>query len=65
MKILLVSDTHGNNEALDKILKIHPDMDLYLHLGDSESTPELLRPFVTVKGNCDFYDFDIKRFECK
>ena len=55
MKILLVSDTHGNNEALDKILKIHPDMDLYLHLGDSESTPEMLRPFITVRGNCDYF----------
>lgn len=55
MKILLVSDTHGNNNVLDKLVKLHPDMDLYLHLGDSESTPELLRPFITVKGNCDYF----------
>lgn len=55
MKILLVSDTHGNNEVLDKLVILHPDMDLYLHLGDSESVPELLRPFVTVKGNCDHF----------
>ena len=55
MKILLVSDTHGNNEVIDRLVKKHPDMDLYLHLGDSESTPEMLRPFVTVKGNCDYF----------
>jgi len=55
MKILLVSDSHGNNEALDKLTKLHPDMDLYLHLGDSESTPESLHPFITVRGNCDYF----------
>ncbi|MCR5309221.1 MAG: YfcE family phosphodiesterase [Bacilli bacterium] len=55
MKILLVSDTHGNNEVLDKLVKKHPDMDLYLHLGDSEATPEQLRPFITVRGNCDYF----------
>lgn len=62
MKILLVSDSHGNNEALDKLIKKHPDMDLYLHLGDSESTPEMLRPFVTVKGNCDYFSDADEKF---
>ena len=62
MKILLVSDTHGNNEVLDKLVKLHPDMDLYLHLGDSESTPEMLRPFVTVKGNCDYFSTADEKF---
>lgn len=55
MKILLVSDSHGNNEALDQIVKLHPDMDLYLHLGDSQCPPEMLHPFQTVKGNCDYF----------
>ena len=62
MKILLVSDTHGNNEVLDKLVKKHPNMDLYLHLGDSESTPEMLRPFVTVKGNCDYFSDADEKF---
>lgn len=55
MKILLVSDSHGNNEALEHLVKMYPDMDLYLHLGDSESDPEMLYPFVTVRGNCDYF----------
>ena len=58
MKILLVSDTHGNNEALDLLTKTYPDMDLYLHLGDSESDEYSIYPFRSVKGNCDhFGDF--------
>ena len=55
MKILVVSDTHGNNAVLDKLVKIHPDCDLYLHAGDSESDEQSLFPFRTVRGNCDYF----------
>lgn len=55
MKLLVVSDTHGNNEALDQLALIYPNMDLYLHLGDSESDEFCIRPFVSVRGNCDCY----------
>lgn len=54
MKILLVSDSHGNDEALRLIANKHNDCDYYLHLGDSQSDLEQIRPFVAVKGNCDF-----------
>ena len=58
MQILLVSDTHGNNEALDYLVKEYPNMDLYLHAGDSESDEFSIYPFRSVKGNCDhFGDF--------
>ena len=58
MKILLVSDTHGNNEALDFLVNQYPNMDLYLHLGDSESDEYSIYPFRSVRGNCDhFGDF--------
>ncbi len=58
MKILMVSDTHGNNEALDLLKNTYPNMDLYLHLGDSESDEFSIFPFRSVKGNCDhFGDF--------
>ena len=59
MKILLVSDTHGNNVTLDALVKKYPNMDLYLHCGDSESDEYSIYPFRSVKGNCDYFgDFN-------
>jgi len=55
MKILLASDSHGNNEALKQIVKIHPNMDIYLHLGDSESDEYGISPFISVRGNMDYF----------
>ena len=55
MRILLVSDSHGNSEALDKLLKKYPKMDLYLHAGDLEADEQSIRPFDCVKGNCDHW----------
>ena len=58
MKILIVSDSHGDYESLDRLYKIYPNMDLYLHAGDSEQDEFSLQPFVSVRGNCDhYYDF--------
>ena len=54
MKILLISDTHGKNDIIDKLYKLYPDMDLYLHAGDSCTEEYALFPFTTVKGNCEF-----------
>ena len=55
MRILVVSDSHGNSEALDKLLKMYPSMDLYLHAGDLEADEQSIRPFDCVKGNCDHF----------
>ena len=58
MKILLVSDSHGDYEALDALAKKYPNMDLYLHAGDSEQDEFSIKPFISVRGNCDhYYDF--------
>ena len=58
MKILLVSDSHGDYEALDQLAKKYPNMDLYLHAGDSEQDEFSMKPFISVRGNCDhYYDF--------
>ena len=69
MKILIVSDSHGNNGPLRAaIMKEAPDM--LIHLGDAEySQSEIARwagapktPCIFVKGNCDTYcDQDIVR----
>ena len=60
MKILIVGDTHGHNRILKDLVKQYPNMDKYLHTGDSESYPMELAPFESVKGNCDYYPFDEK-----
>ena len=58
MKILLVSDSHGDYLALDKLANKYPNMDLYLHAGDSEQDEFFIKPFISVRGNCDhYYDF--------
>ncbi|MCQ2792417.1 MAG: YfcE family phosphodiesterase [Bacilli bacterium] len=62
MKILLVSDSHGDDESLRKIASKHNDCDCYVHLGDSQSNDESIRPFIAVKGNCDFYSSKFPKF---
>ncbi len=60
MKILLVSDTHGNDQILRDLYKQYPKMDLYLHAGDSQGDPYTIHPFISVRGNCDSFSFDDK-----
>lgn len=60
MKILLVSDSHGNDQILQDLYRQYPKMDLYLHAGDSSLDIEMIWPFISVKGNCDYYPFDDK-----
>ena len=58
MKILLVSDSHSDYQALDELANKYPNMDLYLHAGDSEQDEFSIKPFISVRGNCDhYYDF--------
>ena len=59
MRILLISDSHGNNEAVDELIAKWPNVDLYLHAGDSESHPRSVYPFRVVRGNRD-YSFDME-----
>lgn len=61
MNILLVSDSHGNDSKLVSLYKQYPNMDLYLHAGDSQSMSVAILPFESIRGNCDYYDFDSKR----
>ena len=58
MKILIVSDSHSDYASLDRLYQMYPDVDLYLHAGDSEQDEWSLKPFISVRGNCDhYYDF--------
>ena len=60
MKIIVVSDTHRDTEILEKITSI-TNADFYLHAGDSCLPQELIRPFISVRGNCDSYLYDISK----
>ena len=56
MKILLVSDTHGNNAILQDLYNQYPNMDRYLHAGDADAYSDYeIYPFSVVKGNNDYY----------
>lgn len=62
IKVLVVSDNHGDDYVLEKILNDNYDCDYYLHLGDSQMPPEALEPFISVKGNNDYgYDYPKER----
>ena len=58
MKILVVSDTHGNESLLKELVSSYPKMDYYLHAGDSGLDRDTLYPFESVRGNTDYYPFD-------
>jgi len=58
MKILVVSDSHSDYNSLDRLYNMYPNIDLYLHAGDSEQDEFSIKPFISVRGNCDhYYDF--------
>lgn len=54
MKILVVSDVHGDFKTLQDIYLKNQDSDYFFLLGDYELPEYLLNPFTFVKGNCDF-----------
>jgi putative phosphoesterase len=53
MKIVVISDTHGDLSALRRVALIENDADLYLHAGDVEAPSGDISPFAAVRGNCD------------
>jgi hypothetical protein len=60
-KALVVSDTHGNNENLHRVLKLHPDAEFVIHCGDVEDGEDDIRvsvrkPLYMVAGNNDYFN---------
>ncbi len=60
MRVLIVSDTHGCEGNLKKVLKKVGKLDYMIHLGDSDSGEERIRgmaecPVYMVAGNCDLF----------
>lgn len=61
--IAVISDTHGNLNAIDKILPILESCDMVFHLGDGASDMRAYKSIledklVCVNGNCDFSSQD-------
>ena len=54
MKIVVASDSHGRTDYLKKVIN-KEQADYYLHCGDSCDVSEEIYPFISVRGNCDFY----------
>ncbi len=61
MKICVVSDSHGEDYKLEKILRDNKDCDYFIHCGDShfDKKNPLLDKFVIVKGNHDTLPFPL------
>ena len=63
MKIVVVSDSHGNYRNFSAILKQHKDCDYIIHAGDGESDAQdlemyekaLFKKLIFVGGNCDIH----------
>ncbi len=59
MKILVISDSHGQLDGVKNIMERHGSFDLVIHLGDIIRQDEQLKmicrcPVKIVQGNCDF-----------
>ena len=60
MKILIVSDTHGQEKNLEEVLKKEEPIDALIHLGDLEGGEDFISthvkcPVYLVSGNNDFF----------
>ncbi len=55
MKILVISDTHGDVYAINKVFLRESGVDLYLHAGDVVAPKRDINPFAAVRGNCEGY----------
>ena len=59
MKIIVVSDTHGNSASLERVMQLNRDADVVVHCGDSRGELEDVKlrypdkMYCDVKGNCD------------
>lgn len=60
MRILVVSDTHGNEANLRRAVLSQPQAELVIHLGDGEEEANRVKTdfpekmFLQVRGNCDW-----------
>ncbi len=61
MRILVISDSHGDMAAIDRVISQAGDFDRVFHLGDNYRDARYIeditaKPVDKVPGNCDFVD---------
>ena len=58
MKLLIMSDTHGDAGIIQQVKSYYPDVDGFIHCGDSELPYDhkYLQGMERVRGNCDRTD---------
>lgn len=62
MRLIVISDTHGNLRAIENVFLRNSDADWFIHLGDGErelddfllENPQYTSKVIHVAGNCDF-----------
>lgn len=59
VQVLVMSDSHGNEGALRKVLALQPQVAAVIHLGDGAAEAQRVaaedsRPWYIVRGNCDY-----------
>lgn len=62
MRIIVISDTHGNIKPIQSVFLKNKDADFFIHLGDGErelndfliAHPEYTERTIHVAGNCDY-----------
>lgn len=62
MRIIVISDTHGNYSAIENVFLRNTDADWFFHLGDGEreldrfalAYPMFAQKIIHVAGNCDY-----------
>lgn len=55
MKWIVVSDSHGHTDRLEKIKAENKDAKGFIHCGDYEDDDLTLNGFICVRGNNDYY----------
>lgn len=60
MRILIVSDSHGRNQQLERALYNEEPLDMVIHLGDLEGSDAFLKqnvccPLEMISGNNDYF----------
>ena len=60
-QLVVTSDAHRRKQLFRHIAKSHPDALAYLDCGDTELSEHAIVPFVSVRGNTDYYDYPSQR----
>ena len=48
-KIVVMSDSHGYHQMINRVKELEPDGDYYVHCGDSEAETYMMQDWLCVK----------------